>query len=88
MSDEKRGPSVPENDPDRTELRRDDPFGDLARDGNETLAASDTFGEDADPTMAFDEDATLAAPDHRPPGGLPADLPPTIGKYQILGKLS
>ena len=29
MSDEKQGPSVPEETPDRTEFQRQEPFGDL-----------------------------------------------------------
>ena len=79
MSDEKHGPPVPETDPDRTEIQREDPFGDLSIGSEKTL--------DSEGTSAQDPDATLAAPDSETPGDLPANLPPTIGKYQVLGKL-
>lgn len=81
MSDEKHGPSGPDDDLDRTEIQREDPFGDL------TLGSEETLAHDTDATLAHDADATLAAPEPNAPGKLPADLPPTIGKYQVMGKL-
>ena len=93
MSDDKYGPSVPEDDPDRTEIHREEPFGDLTMgpdkilDTDRTLAAEEVVAPEADATMAFDGDATMAAPDQAAPADLPANLPSTIGKYQVLGKL-
>ena len=93
MSDDPRGPTASDQDPDRTEVRREEPFGDLSTgptktpDANRGLASEESSTQDAEATMAFDDDATMAAPAGEAPGDLPANLPPTIGKYQILGKL-
>ncbi len=87
MSDDKHGPPVPDDDLDRTQIRREGPFGDLSMDSDKTLASESDLPPDHQPTMAFDEDATMASPAAGAPGDLPADLPPTIGKYRVLGKL-
>ena len=54
MSDDKRGPSMPDDDPDRTEIHREDPFGDLSMGAEKTLDAERTSA--ADETVAQDAD--------------------------------
>ena len=85
MSDDERGPSVPDDDPDRTEIHREEPFGDLSMgpeetlDAERTLAVDETVAQDADATVAFDEDATMAEPKSESVGDLPVNLPATTG---------